>query len=234
MRQLSLLLLAALLAATGLRAEDAKTPDAKTPDAKSADASAPDSEFDKEKYAETARDVLLAAPEEFKGKRITLKTKFMGLNTTFPPYMEGSGAKQSKYFWLKAGLRELPLLLPKDKGATELVGSLKEGSWIAVYGKVKKFKRKPKNPGMPQYYLEADLLEPAPAAKADGERKGKESEGELDKDIQSLRDQLTTKPGGRERKNSDSPFTSDTGDGDKGNDAKGDDKGGAKKELWFE
>ena len=251
MRQFSLLLLAALLMAAGLLAEDAKTSDAPTPD----------SGFDKTKYQEIERNILLAAPEEFKNKRVSLKTRFAGFNTNFPPYMEASGAKASKYYWLRAGLRNVPLLLPKDKGAAELVASLKEGSGIAVYGKVRKFKRKPKMPGMTLYYLEAEFLEPAQAAGTDKAKADKEGESEeaLDKDIQDLQEQLTVKAkkSSRGRKGgSDSPFDteSDDGGGEKagyilrvvlpvgvqrhypfpGGGDKDAAKDGAKKELWFE
>lgn len=232
MRQFALLLFAALLAATGLRAEDAKPSDTEAEVKTKAD-----DEFDKGKYQEIERGVLLAAPEEFKNKRVAFKAMFAGFATKFPPYMEASGVKQTKYFWLKAGLKELPLFLPKDKGSTELAGTLQQGANLAVYGKVKKFKRKPKNPGLPLYYLEAEHLEPVVAtdkteAGDKTDDKDKESEADLDDDIQDMQSQLLGGGGAKkDNKRDDNPLAAPESDaGAKSPDA----KAGGKKGLWFE
>ena len=113
---------------------------------------------DKE-YKEITFNELKAAPENYKYKYITYTAVFKRFATTFLPYMENSGIKSTKYFWLEIGGAQVPVIGKKTDELNKFVAGLKAGKMVKVYGKVKKFKKEPKQTLYPRYYVDLDNVE---------------------------------------------------------------------------
>ncbi len=125
--------------------------------------------FDSERYTEVEINLLKATPEEFKNDRIALKTHFFNFHTTFPAYVENSGIKPSKHYYLKVNPVTLPVFFEKKDDNDNLIPTLKKGKAVMLYGKIKKFRTVPEIKVMPRYYLELEhfeVLENEPEAKS--------------------------------------------------------------------
>ena len=115
------------------------------------------SAFNANQYALVTKELLKAQPEKYKNKKIYFETKYLGYATTFPPYMERSGIKAGKYFYLRTIPQGFPVFAAK-KDFTDLIISMKKHSAVKIYGKVKKFPINPRRTRFPHYYLEvADI-----------------------------------------------------------------------------
>ena len=111
-------------------------------------------------YMEVDINVLKVAPEEYSSKKIVFTSTYTRYSTTFLPYMEESGIETGKYFWLDIGGLRLPVIAKKDGGMNSLVAGLKRGKTVKVYGRVKKFKKDPRQTLHSVYYVRVDKIEP--------------------------------------------------------------------------
>jgi len=110
-------------------------------------------------YTEVDIKMLKAAPESYSSKKVTFTSTYTRYSTTFLPYMESSGIKPGKYFWLEIGGAGLPVIARKKDEMNTLVAGLKRGTPVKVYGRVKKFKKAPKQPLFSRYYVSVDDIE---------------------------------------------------------------------------
>lgn len=114
------------------------------------------------KYIEVSYRALEVSPEEYKNKKVLYSATFINFSTTFQPYMERSGFGPKKHLWLIIGDYSIPAIAKKTEAMTQFVAELKKGSKVKVYGKVKKFKTKPKRTIRAYYYVEVENLELVP------------------------------------------------------------------------
>ena len=117
------------------------------------------SEVDTKKYQELSTDVVKAMPEEYKNKRICFETVFVRYETTFLPYMEKSGFRPGKYYYLQVKPSNFPVMAEKNDLTNAIIPSLKAGSKVKLYGKVKKFSSSPEVGVFPVFHLELDHIE---------------------------------------------------------------------------
>ncbi|NOY74842.1 MAG: hypothetical protein GXP32_03505 [Kiritimatiellaeota bacterium] len=108
--------------------------------------------FNASQYKQITKELLKAQPEKYKNKKIYFETKYLGYATTFPPYMERSGIKAGKYFYIRAQPQNFPVVANK-KSFSDLILSMKKRSSVKIYGKVKKFPISPGWSRFPHYYL---------------------------------------------------------------------------------
>ncbi len=117
-------------------------------------------EFNKEPYAEVEKEILKAKIEKYYNKKIVLTTNYIKYETTFSEYIEKSGFKSEKYYGLvTSDKKTLYVLIPKRDDKDDVIPKLKSGSKIALYGRVKKFKKDPKYKDFPLYYLDLEHIE---------------------------------------------------------------------------
>ena len=140
-------------------------------------------------YKEVEVKSLKIAPEDHLNKSVKFTTRSVEYITTFLPYMDRSGFKAGKDFWLKVVPRNFPVIgEKKDKEYGELAQELKHGDAIILYGKVKKFISPPGETLFPHYYFDvekierledkaSDALKEVDALNAEEAAKGKEERG---------------------------------------------------------
>ncbi|MBN1863564.1 MAG: hypothetical protein JW808_01550 [Victivallales bacterium] len=116
-------------------------------------------EFKTEGYEEVDEKTLELKPEDYRNKKIFYQGVYASTQTSFPPYVERSGIKAGKHYWLLVTPHNLPVIVKKGKDFDEPVAALKRNSTLKLYGKIKKFKYKPDLSTLPQYYLDLDYLE---------------------------------------------------------------------------
>jgi len=116
-------------------------------------------EIDLKKYQELSVDTVKAMPEEYKNKRIWFETVFVRYETTFLPYMEKSGYRPGKYYYLQVKPSNFPVMAEKNDLMNAIIPSLKAGSKVKLYGKVKKFSSSPEMGVFPVFHLELDNIE---------------------------------------------------------------------------
>ncbi|GEM_PF-5997132 len=109
---------------------------------------------------EVSYSLLKTAPEKHKGKLITYSEVFRDFATTFPPYVEDSGIKSSRWLMLVIGDMKVPVLVRKKDDVTAMVSDLKAGTTVIVTGRVREFKVDPRAPMYAKYYVEADTIAP--------------------------------------------------------------------------
>ncbi len=126
-----------------------------------------------EQYKEVTFRMLKAAKDDYKNKKIYYEGPYLGFQDTFPVYFEKSGFRASKYYCLAVVATSIPVMVKKKAEWKELVSQLKNGAKVRVYGRLKKFKRRPKATWLPNYYLELhylQVLNPRPKPVSDEER----------------------------------------------------------------
>ncbi|HPN84559.1 MAG TPA: hypothetical protein PK821_04395 [Victivallales bacterium] len=116
-------------------------------------------DFDPGKYEKVDIEKVKATPEEYKNKKVSLDTVYFKYETTFLPYMDKSGFKAGKNYYLQVKPGNFPVMVDKNDETNSLIPSLKAGSKVRIYGKVKKFSYKPEATIWPHYFLEMDKLE---------------------------------------------------------------------------
>jgi hypothetical protein len=98
---------------------------------------------------------ITVTPEKYRSKNVEYSATLRRLVMNFPPYMEAAGLKSSKYILAEIGDPQLPVLVRRTDEMTALMGDLKPGSVVRVWGRVKTFKDNPRRPAWPHYYVEA-------------------------------------------------------------------------------
>ncbi len=116
-------------------------------------------QFDPKKYEPVEIEKLRATPEDLKNKKVCFETVYWKYETTFPPYVERSGYKAGKDYYLAVDPGSFPVIADKTDEMNAIIPTLKRGSKIRVYGKVKKFSSPPVETRFPHYFLELDKLE---------------------------------------------------------------------------
>lgn len=112
------------------------------------------------KYQEVELATLRATPEEYKHKKVCLITTYLGYSPILPWYMELSGFKADKYYWIIVIPTVLPAMTKKTDLMNALIPGLAKRKTVIIYGKVGEYRQKPRNiPMAPSYYLEVDYLE---------------------------------------------------------------------------
>ena len=127
-----------------------------------------------ERYKEVTFKMLKAAKDDYKNKKIYYQGLYLGVRDTFPVYFEKSGFRASKYYCLAVVAASVPVMVKKKTEWKELFSQLNNGAKVRVYGRLKKFRRKPKATWMPNYYLELDYLQvlnPRPKPVSDDEER---------------------------------------------------------------
>ena len=116
-------------------------------------------EIDKKKYQELNLDVVKAMPEDYKNKKVFFETIFVRYETTFLPYMEKSGYRAGKHYYIQVRPDNFPVMAEKDDLTNAIIPTLKAGSKVKVYGKVKKFSSASEVGVLPLFHLEMDHIE---------------------------------------------------------------------------
>ncbi len=111
-------------------------------------------------YTEVKAKELKTAPEEYLNKNIFFATRFSELITTFLPYMDKSGFKAGKHYWLRVVPSNFPVIgEKKDKEFGDIAQDLRKRAPLAIYGKVRKFRFLPGETIFPHYYFDAEKIE---------------------------------------------------------------------------
>ncbi|HCE45892.1 MAG TPA: hypothetical protein DET40_20295 [Lentisphaeria bacterium] len=137
--------------------------------------------FKAESYTEVDKAKLKALPEEYKNKKIWYESEYFGYETTFPAYVEKSGFKAGKDFFLLVKPVAVPVMTEKTKEINELIPTLKKGSKVKVYGKVKKFMSEPEATMLPHYYIELEKIEVTGPPVEDVAKDGKKRDRRADR-----------------------------------------------------
>ncbi len=118
-------------------------------------------DFYKDPYKKANIDQLNAMPEKYKNKKVVITTSYLKFHTTFPAYIEKSGLKPEKKYGIIIGLKNLFAFSDKKGVFNEIIPTLKKGSQVILYGKIKKFSKDPGNRSkmMPRYYIELAHME---------------------------------------------------------------------------
>jgi hypothetical protein len=105
--------------------------------------------------------------EEYKNKRVTFQSQFVGVETSFPKHVVQSGFKQDRDICILTRLGTVLVMARKDDEITELLKTLKRGDTLVVYGKIREFKS-PANREMvrAKYYLDLEHIEKGPEGAA--------------------------------------------------------------------
>lgn len=116
---------------------------------------------------------LKAGIETYAHKKVAYEGVFLDFSATFPQYVQDSGFRPNKVFWLAIQDLFVPVMAKKDSDLNTLIGGLKQLSKVKVYGTVAKFRKEPELAILPRYYVELDHLTvltdglaPAPAGGA--------------------------------------------------------------------
>ena len=123
-------------------------------------------------YQEVEFPALKVAAESYERKYVTYTERFLDLSATFWPHMERSGFKSPKYVLLAVGGTEFPVIAKKTDELTATLAALERGALVKVSGKVREFRREPKQTMFPRFYLALDSIEvlAAPAGDTSGPR----------------------------------------------------------------
>jgi hypothetical protein len=116
-------------------------------------------QFDSKKYQEVEISAVKATPEDLKNKKVTFETRYWRYETTFPPYVERSGYKAGKHYYLLVEPANFPVLVDKTDAMNAIIPTLKKGSKVRLYGKIKKFSSAPVETTYPHYFLELEHIE---------------------------------------------------------------------------
>ena len=111
-----------------------------------------------DKYYGVEFRTLIVSPEDYKNKRVTYIERFLNFSATFFPYMEKSGFKPDKYLMLEIGKYRLPVVAKKTKEITQFVSGLNADAYVKVFGKIRRFRAKPKRTIRPHYFLELEHI----------------------------------------------------------------------------
>ena len=106
-------------------------------------------------FEQVAFGEILATPEKYRSKNVEYPGAFRRLVMNFSPYMTAVGLKSSKYILAEIGDPQLPVFVKRSEEMTSLMGGLKAGTVVKVWGRVKEFKADPRRPAWPRYYVEA-------------------------------------------------------------------------------
>ena len=115
--------------------------------------------FDPKKYKEIESSIIKAQPEEYRNKTITFETKYRGYRKAYPNYIIKSGFKSHKYYWFVINPEIIPAMAKKTEMFNNLIQTLKPGTTIKVYGKLRKLKYSPKRRQQDFFYLELKNIE---------------------------------------------------------------------------
>ena len=115
--------------------------------------------FKAESYKEVEAKVLKLKVEDFRNAKVFYTGTFTNILTTFPRYVNKSGIKAGKYFWLVITPNNVPVVTRKRKGLDDKIIAIKKGSTVKVYGKIKKLKYKGRASILTPYYLDLDSIE---------------------------------------------------------------------------
>lgn len=110
--------------------------------------------FKQESYSEVDTKQLTLQLKDFKNKKVFYSGVYKKILTTFPNYVDRSGIKVGKYYYLVISPTNVPVIVKRDKEFDKLVLSLEKGSTVQVFGKIKAFRYKPSHTRNPHYYLE--------------------------------------------------------------------------------
>lgn len=118
---------------------------------------------------------LKAAPDDYTNRKVTYTGRFRQFFTTFYPYMQESGFEANRYYALLVQDGSVPVMARKNSTMTKLMGEIRPGVMVRVYGRVKKFRKDPGFTPFPRYYVDLDRIEliqsqPQENPPADGER----------------------------------------------------------------
>ncbi|RMD78591.1 MAG: hypothetical protein D6820_09720 [Lentisphaerae bacterium] len=110
------------------------------------------------RYKLVKYSMLKAQKKEYKNDRVQYEAVYLGFNDNFPEYVERSGFRSSRYYYLLAGDLSIPIIVKRSDDIASLLANLKKGSRVRVYGKLRKFKVSPKHPMFPEYYVELEHI----------------------------------------------------------------------------
>ena len=117
---------------------------------------------------------LKAGKKEMKNKKVQYEGIYKGFNDNFPRYVEDSGYSGKRYHYLLINGYDIPVMARRKKDILELLGKIKKGVKVIVYGRVKEFRKDPMHGMMPRYCIELAhiqvlAIEPDGAAGNDNE-----------------------------------------------------------------
>lgn len=115
--------------------------------------------FDPKKYTELDLEKVKATPEEYKNKKVVIETVFVRYETTFLPYMEKSGYRAGKHYYMQVRPANFPVMAEKNDETNAMIPGLKAGSKVKLYGKIKKYSSAPEMAVWPLYHLELEHME---------------------------------------------------------------------------
>lgn len=116
-------------------------------------------EFKPELYNSVEAKLLKITPEEFRNKKIFYQSQYIGIRKIFPKYIQDSGFKPDKYYCFEIDPGNIPVFTKKSEEYTKLLLTIKPGSTVQVYGKLKKLRYSPKKVKQDLFYLDLEKLE---------------------------------------------------------------------------
>jgi hypothetical protein len=118
--------------------------------------------IDESKYKAVTIQEIIINPDGFKSKRVKIETKMVKIAISIPTYIEQEFSRK-KYFYIIINPKTLPLVA-KTKEFQDKLKTIKPGTKIKVFGKVKEFRRgksikRWRQQRWPKYYILAENIE---------------------------------------------------------------------------
>jgi len=130
-------------------------------------------EFKPDAYKEVDASMVKTMPQDFYNKKVKITPVFRKFATPTPEFIEKQ-FDDRKYAVLVTTPKEwgLPIVVKKSGDLGEKVLAIQANSNLIVYGRIKKFRYKPKGPRgkvrefsrAPEYYIELQHIEITPAS----------------------------------------------------------------------
>ena len=129
-----------------------------------------------EDYTEINYRKLELSPKDFEYQVVCYTEPYLDFSTTFPAYIQWNNFRSETHLMIVVGSHKIPVLIEKSDEVIEILTTLKDGTKVKVFGKVKPFTVKPTKSMMPHYYVLADKIELKEEAKEESEESEKVTE----------------------------------------------------------
>jgi hypothetical protein len=113
----------------------------------------------KKSYKETNVKVLRLDPKAYKNDRVAVTGRYLGAVVNFHNYVEESGFDSDRYLAFSVDSPSVPIFARKKGDVVAQIAALKKGTKITVFGRLKEFRKDPKDGRLPKYYVEFEHLE---------------------------------------------------------------------------
>lgn len=105
-------------------------------------------------YKSYTLNQLKLSKKELKNKKVQYEGMYLQFNDNFPQYIEDSGYSSKRYYYFIVDSMDIPVIARRSKDVTNLLGKLKRGAKLRIYGRLKEFKSKNRHGMLPDYFID--------------------------------------------------------------------------------